>query len=51
MSDKKPPPSTRERSAIATKRAKKSPWGKWTPGGFQEREDMSKRSWKFGGQK
>ena len=51
MTDKKPPLSARERSAAQSKRAKKHPWHNWTPGGFKEAEDMTKRPWKMGGQK
>ena len=51
MNDKKPLMSARERSALATKRAKKHPWRVWSQNGFQEAEDMSKRPWKFGRQK
>lgn len=48
---KKPPMSAKERSAIATKRAKKHPWHVWSEAGFTEAQDLKKRLWKFGGQK
>jgi hypothetical protein len=48
---KKAPMSARERSALATKRAKKHPWHVWHENGFQEAVDPMKRFWKFGTQK
>lgn len=48
---KKQPLSTRERSAMASKRAKKHPWHVWHANGFQEAENLSRRPWKLGGQK
>jgi hypothetical protein len=51
MTEKKAPQSARERSAAASKRAKKHPWHKWTEGEFQKRENLNARDWTFGGQK
>lgn len=51
---KKPPLSSRERSALASKRAKKHPWHVWHvwhSNGFQEEPNPNRRNWKFGGQK
>lgn len=48
---KKPPLSARERSALASKRAKKHPWHVWHANGFQEADSLARRPWKLGGQK
>lgn len=48
---KKSPMSASERSAMATKRAKKHPWHVWHANGFTEAPDPKKRLWKFGRQK
>lgn len=48
---KKVPMSARERSAQASKRAKKHPWHSWSPNGFKEAESLAKRTWTFGSQK
>lgn len=48
---KKAPMSASERSAMATKRAKKHPWHVWHDNGFTEPVDQKKRLWKFGRQK
>ena len=51
MTDKKPPMSARERSVLATKRAKKHPWHVWHENGFTVAPDPKVRYWKFGRQK
>lgn len=51
MSERKAPMSARQRSAAASKRAKKHPWHKWSEGEFQKRVNPNVRDWTFGAQK